>query len=156
MIALIENLNPEKFSELMAVCADEVRGHFERDGKCCFVPYIFISEFVSVVISLHNLALIFPENYSRDVNTSGVGKYGEKYREEHTPKYMLLDANKPVLFLVQQFPFLYNTIRARKATGSTYDRSNLTSSFLAVIEGYWTRAKSPSPWCLLAFAGSSR
>ncbi|EGZ17089.1 hypothetical protein PHYSODRAFT_331104 [Phytophthora sojae] len=73
----------------------------------------------AVVISLHNLALIFPENYSRDVNTSGVGKYGEKYREEHTPKYMLLDANKPVLFLVQQFPFLYNTIRvldSRKVT----------------------------------------
>ncbi|KAE9314719.1 hypothetical protein PF008_g19422 [Phytophthora fragariae] len=145
VIALIENLSPKKFSELMVICADEVRGQFERDGKCCFVPHIFISEFVSVVISLHNLALIFPENYSHDVNTNST-TLGASYREEYTPEYMLLDANKPVTFLVQQLPVIYNTLRANKmSTGLAYDRKSLTGSFMAVMEKYFDSRKVTVP-----------
>lgn len=74
------------------------------------------------------------------------GFFGETYGEDRTPQYVLPDHTNMVVFLLQQLPLLFNAILETKtAAGTAFDDSNLTTSFLALMDEYFTSRQVTVP-----------
>ncbi|KAG1695497.1 hypothetical protein DVH05_019654 [Phytophthora capsici] len=118
---------------------------FQNNGTYTFVPGMMIIDFLSVGGTLASFTSAIPKKAKTKLILRD-GFFGETYGEDRTPQYVLPDPTNMVVFLLQQLPLLFNTILATKmATGSAFDSSNLTSSFMALMDEYFTSQKVTVP-----------
>ncbi|KAI9987567.1 hypothetical protein PInf_023608 [Phytophthora infestans] len=118
---------------------------FQRNGTYHFVPGMLIVDFMSVTSTLSSFTTAIPKS-SRERMILRDGYFGATYGEERTPQYVLPDPSNMVVFLMQQLPHLYNAVIEKKAaTGTGYDSSGFTGSFMAQMDEFFTSRKVTVP-----------
>ncbi|EGZ17095.1 hypothetical protein PHYSODRAFT_264438 [Phytophthora sojae] len=118
---------------------------FKRCGAYHFVPGMLMVDYMNVMNTLASFTSAIPTD-PRQTLILRDGFFGPTYGEERTPHYVLPDPSNMVVFLMQQLPHLYNTIIAKKAaTGSGYDPSGFTGSFMAQMDEFFTSRKVTVP-----------
>ncbi|ETN21509.1 hypothetical protein PPTG_01666 [Phytophthora nicotianae INRA-310] len=118
---------------------------FQRNGTYRFVPGMLVVDFMSVASTLSSFTTAIPKS-ARQTMILRDGYFGPTYGEERTPQYVLPDPSNMVVFLMQQLPHLYNTVIEKKAaTGTGYDPSGFTGSFMAQMDEYFTSRKVTVP-----------
>ncbi|KAJ8576750.1 hypothetical protein ON010_g2461 [Phytophthora cinnamomi] len=119
--------------------------NFQRSGTYHFVPGMLLVDYLCVASTLVSFTSAIPAS-ARQPMILRDGFFGETYGEERTQHYVLPDPSNMVVFLMQQLPHIYNAIIAKKAaTGSGYDPSNFTGSFMAQMDEFFTSRKVTVP-----------
>ncbi|KAE9306029.1 hypothetical protein PF008_g21569 [Phytophthora fragariae] len=118
---------------------------FKRSGAYHFIPGMLMVEYMSVMNTLASFTSAIPTSAGERLILRD-GYFGDTYGEERTQHYVLPDPSNMVVFLMQQLPHLYNTIIEKKAaTGSGYDPSGFTGSFMAQMDEFFTTRKVTVP-----------
>ncbi|GMF26115.1 unnamed protein product [Phytophthora fragariaefolia] len=145
VLNIVMDKAPKNYMKNMAKAVASFWESFQTIGAYRFVPGMLIMDFMSVGSTLATFTSAIPTQ-ARTKLILRDGFFGETYGEERTPQYVLPDPTNMVVFLLQQLPLLFNTILATKmATGSAFDESNMTSSFMALMDEYFTSRKVTVP-----------
>ncbi|KAE9356497.1 hypothetical protein PF008_g3582 [Phytophthora fragariae] len=145
VLSIVMEKTPRDYLKKMAKAVTDSWTKFQNNGTFTFVPGMLIVDFMSVGSTLASFTPVIPTQARTQLIVRD-GFFGEVYGEDRTPQYVLPDPSNMVVFLLQQLPMLFNAILAMKeATGSTFDDSNLTSSFLALMDEYFTSRQVTVP-----------
>ncbi|KAG6586885.1 Drug/Metabolite Transporter (DMT) Superfamily [Phytophthora cinnamomi] len=140
----VEN-TPRDYMKKMGKAVTDFWTKFQNNSTYTFVPGMLIVDFFSVGSTLASFTSVIPTQAKTKL-VARDGFFGETYGEDRTPQYVLPDRTNMVVFLLQQLPLLFNAILETKSdTGASIDDSNLTTSFLALMDEYFTSRQVTVP-----------